>query len=131
MKITGKIKLGALAFAAMIVIMSFSALAATPKEMIENGQVSDGPIVYGDVRDGEVSDISTDMENIGDEISEFAETVISDVGDIVSNPVDEIKDVVNGTSDKVGTAGVLFGIVVAVLAAIAVIALIFYLTKRG
>ena len=131
MKITGKIKLGALAFAAMIVIMSFSALAATPKEMIENGQVSDGPIVYGDVRDGEVSDISTDMGNIGDEISEFAETVISDVGDIVSNPVDEIKDVVNGTSDKVGTAGVLFGIVVAVLAAIAVIALIFYLTKRG
>ena len=127
MKITGKIKLGALAFAAMIVIMSFSALAATPKEMIENGQVSDGPIVYGDVRDGEVSDISTDMGNIGEEISEFAETVISDVGDIVSNPVEEI----NGTSDKVGTAGVLFGIVVAVLAAIAVIALIFYLTKRG
>ena len=130
MKKNKKIRSGMLICIAFVIIMSLCAFAATPKEMIENGQVSDGPVVYGDERDGEVSDISTDMGNLGEEVKEFAGTVLSDAGDIISNPVSEISDMVNGTSDSMGTWGVLLGIIIAVLAAIAVIALIFYRTKR-
>lgn len=78
-----------LCLAAMI-LMSLTVSAATSREMMENGAVSDGSVVYGNRRDGEVSDVSgnahgtdnivndigKDVSEAGDKVEDFAETIL-------------------------------------------------------
>ena len=118
-------------------VLVLNICAATVSEMIENGEISDGPIVFGDERDGVVSDVSSEMSDIGGEISEFARDVLprtsampTDTSDVNMNS-DMTPENTMGTSMAEDTASnASLGIVVVVVIAIAVVALIFFFVKR-
>ncbi|MBQ6893373.1 MAG: hypothetical protein IJN48_04130 [Clostridia bacterium] len=130
-----------------VLIMSMTASAITPRDMMENGEVSDGSITYGDARDGVVSDVSSEMSDIGGEISEFVETVLPGADDndmqgtdasnttetttreSVNNTTDSTENMTDG-ADMNTAKGATWGIVIAVIIVIAVVAIIFCLVKR-
>ncbi len=134
---------------AIMLIMTLYAGAITPRDMIENGEVSDGSVVYGDARDGVVSDVSSDMSDLGGELSEFVETVLpgansapnetsvkenADMTTEMSMQITSERATENASnsdgSDMSESTGAIWGIAIAVIVAIAVIALIFFLFKR-
>lgn len=118
-----------LAFAlAMFVTVS----AATPREMIENGEVSDGDIRYGDARDGIVSDVSEGGEIVPGE----GTGLISEIENITDAPdtsrtaesSENTSGTTNGADDEEGGIGM--GIIIAVLVIIAVVIIIFLLLPK-
>lgn len=134
----------------VMMLFSFSVAAITPREMLENGEVSDGGIVYGDERDGIVSDVSSEMGDLGSEISEFGESMMPDMDkttdesttvesttervtthDTSREPMNQTEqNSVNDTSGEANRKDAKLGIIIAVLIVIAVVAVIFMLFRR-
>ena len=149
---------------AVMLLMSVTVSAATSREMMENGAVSDGSVVYGDKRDGVVSDVSgstrdagdvvsdigSDIGNAGDRVEDFVETALPNGTDRAETTAHDTTDradttthmttnraetsaheTTNTESDMTATkGGAVWGIIIAVTVVIAVVAIIFYLTKR-
>ena len=106
--------------------------AATPREMFENGEVSDGDIRYGDARDGIISDVSEGGEIVPGE----GTGLMSDINDIVDEPAatktttstEKVSGTGNTTTGNDGGMGI--GIIIAVLVVIAVVIIIFLLLPK-
>ena len=154
MKIKNPIRLTALVVAAAL--LTLAAAAATLEEMYENGVVSDGNVRFGDARDGAVSDVSEPMPGEAHRIRNgFDITMADDGGDGATGSVTgddfglnddnilpgrsgaESGSAASSTSmpDTAGTdgAGMVFGIILAVLVILAVVVLVmlFMPKKRG
>lgn len=154
MKIKNPIRLAALVVAAAL--LTLAAAAATLEEMYENGVVSDGNVRFGDARDGAVSDVSEPMPGEAHRVRNgFDITMADDGGDGATGPVTgddfglnddnilpgrsgaESGSAASSTSmpDTAGTdgAGMVFGIILAVLVILAVVVLVmlFMPKKRG
>lgn len=130
--------------------LCLSAFAITPREMLENGEVSDGSVVYGDERDGIVSDVSSQMGDVRDEIGEFAESMLPDMGGsaeigttdnhsvskepMTSNAAEQTADRTQQTAGDTENTNdgmdARWGIVIAVVAVTAVVAAVFLFVKR-
>lgn len=154
MKIKNPIRLAALVVAAAL--LTLAAAAATLEEMYENGVVSDGNVRFGDARDGAVSDVSEPMPGEAHRVRNgFDITMADDGGDGATGSVTgddfglnddnilpgrsgaESGSAASSTSmpDTAGTdgAGMVFGIILAVLVILAVVVLVmlFMPKKRG
>ena len=128
-------------------MLCLSAFAITPRDMIENGEVSDGSVIYGDERDGIVSDVSSDIGDIRDELSEFGESMMPGIGGTeeirTTDGVGTSKEPMTTdraedstpeqTTDRTETADGMdarWGVVIAVIVVIAVVAVIFLFVRR-
>ena len=138
----------AVLFVCIAFTLCLSAFAITPREMLENGEVSDGSVIYGDERDGIVSDVSSEMGDVRDEIGEFAESMLPDMSgaeenrtsgnDTQSEPMttdraDKTQESTKEASDGEtadGTMDARWGVVIAVIVVVAVVAAVFLLVKR-
>lgn len=155
MKIKDPIRLAALVVAAAL--LTLAAAAATLEEMYENGVVSDGNVRFGDARDGAVSDVSKPTPGEAHRVRNgFDITMADDGGDDATGSVTgddfglnddnilpgrsgaESGSVASSTSmpdTAAGTdgAGMVFGIILAVLVILAVVVLVmlFMPKKRG
>ena len=127
---------------ASLVCLAFSFLlltgifAASPREMYENGVVSDGNVTFGDERDGIVSDVSE------------GGNIISDAGELLTDmlsPSTTEAPMTTGTSEITSTSqtenventtgaeedgGAAWGIIIAVVVVIAVVIIIFLLMPK-
>lgn len=95
---------------AVMLLMSVTVSAATSREMMENGAVSDGSVVYGDRRDGVVSDVSEDMKdagdnvgNIGSDMSQAGDKVEDFVETVLPGGTDKAETTTHNTTDRVNT----------------------------
>lgn len=127
---------------AFSLVMLVAVSAATPKEMYENGVVSDDGIRLGDARDGEITDVSEggeiftgegtgmlgDMINGGDNSSAPDKT---NAPDTTSAPM-TTNNASNGTDGNTGNdgEGIGLGVVIAVIVVIAVVVIIFLLLPK-
>ena len=127
-----------LALATMFVLM-MNVCAINMKDMKENGEISDGPVVFGDERDGVVSDVSSDMSGLGGAVSEFVDDVIPDMSsspketsrvNMNSDITGESSSAADSTVSPTSSKNAVLGITVAVVLAVAVVALIFLFVKR-
>ena len=119
------------------IVMLFAISAASPREMYENGEVSDGAVTFGDVRDGIVSDVS-EGDNI---INGDGEGVLSDILEpsMTDAPVTTGTSEITSASQTEGTTntatgedsgGAAWGIIIAVIVVIAVVLIIFLLMPK-
>lgn len=122
------------------------ASAATLEEMWENGVVSDDGIRHGDMRDGEVSDVSEPKQDgvLGDIVSE-GESVVDDLfGGSAPETTAQAPETTPRTTARTtagtdattaqgataGDGGMSMGIIIAILVVIAVVAIIFMLLPK-
>jgi len=124
---------------AMLVLVS----AATPREMYENGVVSDDGIRLGDARDGEVSDVSEGGEIFSGEGTGMLGDMINGTDASTKDNTTAVPDMTNApetsnaTSSADGTngnmtdgEGVGVGVVIAVIVVIAIVVIIFLLLPK-
>ena len=115
-----KIQIKKVAFLLVIALaMIVTVSAATPREMIENGEVSDGNVIYGDERDGIISDVSEGGEIVPGE----GTGLVSEIKDITDAPSTTESGTTNG-------GGMGMGIIIAVLVVLAVVIVIFLLLSK-
>ena len=137
----------------LILALAVTASAATLREMKENGEVTDGGIPHGDVRDGIVSDISDKNEEIMPDVTDMTGGTngmgTNDVGmgtnmtddpafpstDNTSRPAETTKITANTTTpsdaDTNGTDGGMGrGLIITILVIIAVIVIILILLPK-
>lgn len=134
MKIKDPIRLAALVVAAAL--LTLAAAAATLEEMYENGVVSDGNVRFGDARDGAVSDVSKPTPGEAHRVRNgFDITMADDGGDDATGSVTGDDFGLNDDNILPGRsgAGMVFGIILAVLVILAVVVLVmlFMPKKRG
>ena len=126
-----KTGIACLAFSlAMFVLVS----AATPREMYENGVVSDDGIRLGDVRDGEVSDVSEGGEIFTGEGTGMLSDMTTDNHDSIVPDKTNAPDSTNPSTTTGNSAGdgegMGVGVVIAVIVVIAVVVIIFLLLPK-
>ena len=125
------IKMGIICLAFSLAMLVF-ATAATPREMYENGVVSDDGIRLGDARDGEVSDVSEGSDIFNGE----GTGMLGDMMDGTDKVTNEHTSAAPSTTKApaTGTAndgeGIGMGVIIAVLVVIAVIVIIFLLLPK-
>ena len=124
MKIKNPIRLAALVVAAAL--LTLAAAAATLEEMYENGVVSDGNVRFGDARDGATGSVTGDDFGLNDD-NILPGRSGAESGSAASST--SMPDTAAGTDG----AGMVFGIILAVLVILAVVVLVmlFMPKKRG
>lgn len=131
---------------AFSLVMLTAVSAATPKEMYENGVVSDDGIRLGDARDGEITDVSEGGEiftgegtgMLGDMINGSDNGTAPDktsTPDKTNAPVTTDNTSGNTTGNNSGSTaddgeGMGLGVIVAVIVVIAVVVIIFLLLPK-
>ena len=131
---------------AFSLVMLTAVSAATPKEMYENGVVSDDGIRLGDARDGEITDVSEGGEiftgegtgMLGDMINGSDNGAAPDktsTPDKTNAPVTTDNTSGNTTGNNSGSTaddgeGMGLGVIVAVIVVIAVVVIIFLLLPK-
>ena len=123
--------------ATLLLIFSFAMLigtfAATPREMYENGVVSDGEVTFGDIRDGIVSDVSEGDNIINGDGTGIVEEILGPITTDMTavSTTEEITSTAQTTVAEQSEAdGMAWGIIIAVIVVVAVIIVIFLLMPK-